>query len=63
MVAETEVDCPWSFEDFCLWTDCLVDEVWVRIAPRCRRPGPVPACSDPERVLQPSPIAWLAQVR
>jgi hypothetical protein len=39
-----------SFEDFCLWAYVLVDEVWPRIAPHCRRPGPAPACSDPELV-------------
>ena len=50
MVAETEAPCPWTFEDFCLWTYCLVDECWQRIAPRCRRPGPAPACSDAELV-------------
>ena len=50
MVAETEVPGPWTFDDFCLWTYCLVDELWGRIAPRCTRPGPAPACSDPELV-------------
>ncbi len=50
MVPETEEACPWTFEDLCLWTDCLVDELWPRIAPHCRRPGPAPACSDPELV-------------
>jgi hypothetical protein len=41
---------PASFEDFCLVMYVLVDEVWPEIAPRCRRPGPAPACSDPELV-------------
>jgi hypothetical protein len=50
MVAETEAACPWTFEDFCLWTYCLVDELWGQIAPHCRRPGPAPACSAPELV-------------
>jgi hypothetical protein len=50
MVAEPEVACPWTFEDCCLWTYCLVDERWQRIAPACRRPGPAPACSDPELI-------------
>jgi len=39
-----------TFDDFCLWTYVLVDEVWPQIAPHCRRPGPTPACSDPELV-------------
>lgn len=39
-----------TFDDFCLWTYVLVDEVWPRIAPHCRRPGPSPACSDPELI-------------
>ena len=39
-----------SFEDFCLWVYCTVDECWQELAPRCRRPGPAPACSDPELV-------------
>jgi len=50
MVSETEVACPWTFDDFCLWVYCIVDELWVQIAPRCRRPGPAPICSDPELV-------------
>jgi hypothetical protein len=50
MVPDAEAAGPWTFEDFCLWTYCLVDELWPRIAPRCRRPGPAPACSDPELV-------------
>jgi hypothetical protein len=41
---------PASFEDFCLVMYVLVDEVWAEIAPRCRRPGPAPACSDQELV-------------
>ena len=41
---------PASFEDVCLVMYVLVDEVRPEIAPRCRRPGPAPACSDPEVV-------------
>lgn len=41
---------PASFEDFCLVMYVLVAEVWPEIAPRCRRPGPAPACSDAELV-------------
>jgi hypothetical protein len=48
MVPETEDQCPWTFADFCLWVYCLVDDLWPRIAPLCRRPGPAPDCSDPE---------------
>jgi hypothetical protein len=50
MVPETEDRRPWSFEDLCLWTYCLVDDCWRLIAPSCRRPGPIPTCSDPEVV-------------
>jgi hypothetical protein len=50
MVSESEGACPWTFEDFCLWTYCIVDEVWRQIAPQCRRPGPAPVCSDAELV-------------
>lgn len=50
MVPEAEDPCPWTFDDFCLWVYCVVDELWAQIAPRCRRPGPAPACSDPELV-------------
>jgi len=37
-----------NFDDFCLWTYVVVDEVWQRIAPLFRRPGPAPDCSDSE---------------
>jgi hypothetical protein len=50
MVAETEVAGAWTFDDLCLWVYCIVDELWAQIAPRCRRPGPAPVCSDPELV-------------
>lgn len=50
MVPETEGVCPWTFDDLCLWVYCTVDELWDQIAPRCRRPGPAPVCSDPELV-------------
>lgn len=48
MVPETEDLCPWTFDDFCLWVYCLVDDLWPRLAPLCQRPGPAPVCSDPE---------------
>ena len=50
MVPETEDTCPWTFDDVCLWVYCVVDELWAQIAPRCRRPGPTPVCSDAELV-------------
>ena len=37
-----------NFEDFCLWMYVIIDEVWQRLAPLYRRPGPAPACSDSE---------------
>ncbi|MCL4544121.1 MAG: IS982 family transposase [Chloroflexi bacterium] len=37
-----------NFDDFCLWTYVVVDELWQRIAPLFRRPGPAPECSDSE---------------
>lgn len=37
-----------DFDDFCLWTYGVVDEIWQRIAPQFRRPGPAPDCSDSE---------------
>jgi len=37
-----------NFEDFCLWTYVVVDDIWQQIAPRFRRPGPKPLCSDSE---------------
>ena len=39
-----------QFEDFCLWMYVVVDELWPKVAPLCRRPGPAPACSDSELV-------------
>ncbi|MGH2617139.1 MAG: IS982 family transposase [Thermomicrobiales bacterium] len=50
MVSETEVACPWTFDDLGLWVSCLVDELWAQIAPHCRRPGPAPVCSNAELV-------------
>lgn len=37
-----------DFDDFCLWTYVVVDDIWQRIAWLFRRPGPAPACSDSE---------------
>ena len=35
-----------SFEDFCLYTYVIVDDIWQQIAPLFRCPGPEPECSD-----------------
>jgi Transposase DDE domain len=37
-----------DFEDFCLWTDVVVDDLWQQLAPLFQRPGPAPVCSDSE---------------
>lgn len=50
MVSEREPACPWTFDDLALWVYCVIDELWGQIAPRCRRPGPAPLCSDAELV-------------
>ncbi len=38
-----------DFEDFCLWTYVVVDELWCQLPPAYKRgSGPAPACSDCE---------------
>lgn len=37
-----------DFDDFCLWMYFVVDEVWLKIAPFFKRPGPAPECPDSE---------------
>ena len=37
-----------DFDDFCLWTSTIVDDIGVRLAPMFKRPGPNPICSDSE---------------
>lgn len=37
-----------NFDEFCLWTYVVVDDVWQQIAPWFRRPGPAPDCTDSE---------------
>lgn len=37
-----------NFEDFCVWMYVVIDELWQGLAPRYRRPGPAPQCSDSE---------------
>jgi hypothetical protein len=39
-----------DFDDFCTWMYTIVDEIWQQLAPRFRRPGPAPACSDSELI-------------
>lgn len=39
-----------EFEDFCLWVYVVVDDIWKRLGPLFRRPGPEPGCSDPELI-------------
>ena len=58
MVADPAPECPWTFEGFCLWTHCLVDELGRQVAPRCRRPGPAPACADSEAVTMAPVGEW-----
>jgi hypothetical protein len=37
-----------DFNDFCSWMDVVVDDIWLKIAPFFKRPGPPPACPDSE---------------
>ncbi len=37
-----------DFDDFCLWTYVVINELWQRLGPLVRRPGPAPVCSDSE---------------
>ena len=37
-----------DFDDFCLWTYVVVDDIWQEIGKVMRRPGPEPRCSDSE---------------
>ena len=37
-----------DFNDFCTWLFVVVDEIWLKIAPFFKRPGPAPACPDSE---------------
>jgi len=39
-----------DFDDFCLWTYFVVDDIWQRIAWLFSRPGPQPLCSDSELI-------------
>ena len=35
-----------DFDDLCLWTYVIVDDIVIKLAPSLRRPGPCPDCSD-----------------
>ena len=37
-----------SFDDFCLYVFCIVDDISKQLAPHLKRPGPEPLCSDSE---------------
>jgi hypothetical protein len=37
-----------DFDDFCLWTYTVVDDMWRNLARWFKRPGPDPLCSDSE---------------
>ena len=37
-----------EFDGFCLWMYFVVDEIWLKIAPFFKRPGPSPDCPDSE---------------
>jgi len=37
-----------NFDDFCLWTYVVVDDLLIKLGPWLRRPGPAPVCSDSE---------------
>lgn len=39
-----------DFDDFCLWTLVLVDDLCQLLAPYFHRPGPPPACTDSELI-------------
>ncbi len=37
-----------DFNDFCTWMYIVVDDIWLKIAPFFKRPGPAPECPDSE---------------
>ena len=39
-----------DFDDLCLWTYVIVDDMLIKLAPLLRRPGPRPDCSDSELI-------------
>lgn len=48
-----------AFEDLCLYTYVIVDDIWQRMAPLFRHPGPAPECSDSELIT----IALVSECR
>ena len=39
-----------DFDDLCLWTYVIVDDILIKLAPLLRRPGPCPECTDSELI-------------
>ncbi len=39
-----------DFDDLCLWTYVIVDDLLIKLAPLLQRPGPAPGCSDSELI-------------
>jgi hypothetical protein len=39
-----------DFDDLCLYMYIVVDDIWKKIAPLFKRPGPEPTCSDSELI-------------
>ena len=39
-----------DFDDLCLWTYVIVDDILIKLEPLLRRPGPPPHCSDSELI-------------
>jgi len=37
-----------SFDDFCLWMEVTVDDLWREIGPGFKRPGSAPQCRASE---------------
>ena len=48
-----------TFEDLCLYTYVIVDDIWQQIGSLFHRPGPAPDCSDSELIT----IALLSECR
>jgi hypothetical protein len=40
-----------DFNDFCTWMYVVVDDIWLKIAPFFKRPGPAPECPDSELLV------------
>ena len=39
-----------NFDDLCLYTYVIVDDIMIKIAPLLWRPGPQPLCTDSELI-------------